>query len=608
MITATIGIQLINAFKEPILKLGKEIKDEFLDVFNNGLSDFVDNFYNKYSKTKTFIYRDEKVNFYDIFYPVTLKSNSEKISEINDLKTLFNERKYITIIGMAGCGKSMLMKHIFLSTVNQFYSIPIVIELRNLNDFNGTITDYITKLLTKNKLSNNERITERILSEGNFIFLLDGYDEIYSENKDKITNDIEEFVDTYSRNTFVLTSRPGANAESLQRFDNFYVQPLSNKQINEFINLQFKLHDNKESIGKIISVIEKTENRDYKDYLSNPLLLSMFIFTFNTYPELPKSKNKFYWNVFDTLCTKHDAFTKKGFWLHERKSKLQNEDFENVLKWFSYISIFKGKYNFDLEYLKSILSEIKLKLNLQPSLEDLIYDLTVSISILIQDGTDYTFPHKSLQEYFTAYLIKGLNEEQKRKIYQEKFFDLRKFTNGGNLNLYKLCYELDKVCFSKYFLIPNAKDFLNLIDNTSDLELTKSFIRAFNLKINYHKDEDGNFRVAGHMYNYLPVDSFLAFFNLKSILPNLRTDENKSIEIIKNLLEGKILLDDNGKISNVKPLNIVEEWNGNIEEYVEKSGIVENFKQLNADIISNLKNIEDELEIESTNTKELLDI
>ena len=296
MITATVGIQLLNFFKEPILKLSQDFKDEFIDIVNNGLSEFVDNFYNKYSKTKTFIYRDEKVNFYDVFYPVTIKNNSEIISEINNLKDLFNNRKYITIIGMAGCGKSMLMKHIFLSTVNQFLNIPIVIELRNLNDFNGSITDYITKILTKNKLSKNERITERILNEGIFIFLLDGYDEIYSEKKDKITNDIEEFVDTYNKNTFVITSRPGANAESLQRFDNFYIQPLSYKQINEFINLQFKFHDNKESIGKIISVIEKPENRDYKDYLSNPLLLSMFIFTFNTYPELPKSKNKFYWN------------------------------------------------------------------------------------------------------------------------------------------------------------------------------------------------------------------------------------------------------------------------------------------------------------------------
>ncbi|MBL0295196.1 MAG: hypothetical protein IPQ04_13355 [Saprospiraceae bacterium] len=90
----------------------------------------------------------KKVNFYDVFYPVTIKNNSEIISEINNLKDLFNNRKYITIIGMAGCGKSMLMKHIFIHR-KSILNIPIVIELRNLNDFNGSITDYITKILTK---------------------------------------------------------------------------------------------------------------------------------------------------------------------------------------------------------------------------------------------------------------------------------------------------------------------------------------------------------------------------------------------------------------------------------------------------------------------------
>ena len=265
--------------------------------------------------------------------------------------------------------------------------------------------------------------------------------------------------------------------------------------------------------------------------------------------------------------------------------------------------------NFDLEYLKAILSEIKIKLNLQPSLDDIIYDLTVSISILIQDGTDYTFPHKSLQEYFTAYLIKGLNEEQKEKIYHEKFINLKRYTNGGNLNLYKLCYELDKVCFSKYFLVPITKEFLNLLNNTNDIQLTKSFIKAFNLKIYFHKNENGNYKMASHSYNYLPVDSFLSFFNLKSILPNLFVHDEKSINVINNLLENKLIIShDNGIVSKVNSVNILDEWNGDIEKYVIESGIVNNFNQLYVDIISNLKQIEDELEIESVNTKELLDI
>ena len=342
------GLTLLSIFKDPLMKLSKGFKDEFLHIFDNGLPEYIDNFYDKFSKTKTFIYREEKVDFYDIFFPVNIKNRNENFDTNSDLKKILNKYNFITLIGSAGSGKSMLMKHIFLSTVNQSYRIPIIIELRNLTDYQGKIYDYVTGILTKNELANSGKLVHRILKEGNFIFLLDGYDEIYSSAKDRITLDIEEFVDTYNKNKFVVTSRPGSNAESLQRFDNFYVQSLNNKQIESFIKLQFNNYEDLESVDTILSIVKKPENKDYKEYLSNPLLLSMFIFTFNTYPELPKYKSKFYSNVFDTLCTKHDAFTKKGFWLHERKSGLKNDDFENILKWFSYVTIFKGKYSFEM--------------------------------------------------------------------------------------------------------------------------------------------------------------------------------------------------------------------------------------------------------------------
>ena len=106
--------------------------------------------------------------------------------------------------------------------------------------------------------------------------------------------------------------------------------------------------------------------------------------------------------------------------------------------------------------------------------------------------------------------------------------------------------------------------------------------------------------MASHSYNYLPVDSFLSFFNLKSILPNLFVHDEKSINVINNLLENKLIIShDNGIVSKVNSVNILDEWNGDIEKYV---------IELYVDIISNLKQIEDELEIESVNTKELLDI
>lgn len=611
MVESTIGLKLVNFFKDDIKNAGKGIKDEFLQAFFSGMTNYIDNFYDKFSRTKTFIYRDERVNFYDIFYPVTLRqvSKNKFITEIQDIKDFFFNKRFVTIVGNAGSGKSMLTKHIFLSIVDQFYSLPVLIELRNLNEFEGTLEDYISNIFLKNKLARSERILDRILKEGNFVFILDGYDEIFSEHKDRITNQIEEFADLYHKNSFILTSRPGANAESLQRFDNLYVQPLNAKQINEFVSLQFKNHENKESIGKIISVIEKKDNQDFKDYLSSPLLLSMFIFTFNNYPELPKTKSKFYWNVFDTLCTKHDAFTKKGFWLHERKSKLLNEEFEVLLKWFSYLTFFKGKYTFDQEYLQSQLRILKEKLGYSSSIEDIIYDLSVSISILIQDGTDFTFPHKSLQEYFTAFLIKGLDDEQKQNIYTEKFKTLQRRTRGGNSNFYKLCFELDKYYFSKYFLVKEFENFDKLIDNTTKETVAKSIIKIFRMKFDFIFDE-GNYKLSSFTFNDKMLDCFLFFIVEDNYFPSFQK-LNENIEMITTLLnENQIKLKDrkNENTRKFSTINLGEDIDNNFYEYLRKGGVEEDFHNLYLTISEKIDIINKETETETINTKDLLNL
>ena len=594
--TTAVGLQLLNVFKDPLFKISKDLKDEFFHVFNNGLPEYIDNFYDKYSKTKTFIYRDEKVDFYDIFFPVSIHSNTNKIDSITDLNRLFKKGNFITIIGSAGSGKSILMKHIFLSTVNQSYKIPIVVELRNLTDYEGNITDYISSILTRNQLGKNPRIVDRILKEGNFIFLFDGYDEIYSSAKNRITNEIEEFVDNYSKNIFVLTSRPGSNAESLQRFDNYYVQALNTSQIENFIKQQFKNHDNEKSLDRILSVIKKTENQDYNDYLANPLLLSMFIFTFNSYPELPKYKNKFYWNVFDTLCTKHDSFTKKGFWLHERKSNLLNDDFENILKWLSYATIFKGKYNFDYEYLKPLLSEILSKLGLKCNIENLIYDLTVSISILIQDGTEYTFPHKSLQEYFTASLIKGLNEQQKQKIYSEKFGHLEDFTTGGKINLYKLCQEMDKICFTKMFLVPKAENFISKLDTSSDENLTLSF---FSIASPFFMFNNEN-KISAYSQGIYLEDSFLAFFDVSNFFPTFEI-MNEYFHLLLKFLDAKP-----NSYRTIEFSKILSE--PELIEFSYKTGLIKSIVIFHKTLVTNLKTMKRSLEKEYSNTEDLLDV
>jgi energy-coupling factor transporter ATP-binding protein EcfA2 len=609
MITTKETLTLINSFKNPLLELASDLKDEVKFYFDTGIIKYVENNRKKFIKTKTFLYRHENINFYDIYFPITLRFKNEHKYNLNDVNDLFNESNFIAVIGNAGSGKSMLLKHLFLLSIKQFVKIPIVIELRNLNDYQGTFFEYVNKSLSGQKITPNAKILERILTDGEFIFLLDGYDEIYSDNKNKITTELIEFMDIYSNNFFFITSRPGANIESLPRFNSYFVNNLDNIQVKEFIKLQLKLCDDNKLGEKIISVVDKPENKDYNSYLSSPLLLSMFIMTFNSYPELPKSKSKFYWNVFDTLCTKHDSFTKQGGYQHERKTGLQNEEFEHILKWFSYISLFKGKYSFDNQYFTNLLQKIKGKLKLDCSLTDLKEDLTVAISIIMIDGLEYKFPHKSLQEYFSALLIKEQLEPIKQNIYSEKLPVLSHHTFGNNENFWNLCSEMDTNSFNKYFTLKFLNDYLSSLDLTSEKTTCKSFFKWGGIKHGISCSSDKN------TYRFTSMESLISttanvleFSNIISL--NLGTNFNGTmpknivdklfklnlIDIIQENKNKKLVIDYYGK------------WNDALFEFITENGIKD--KILNSVKLTKEKiaEIESEIDFFEKSNIELLEL
>lgn len=511
-------ISIISAFKSPIIEKFGEWKDEITFLFDNGLIDYIDNYGTKFEQTKTFLFRDKKIDFHKTYFPVTLRFSNKKF-KVDAIESLYNIGTCITIIGNAGSGKSMQMKYIFLRAIEQGVKIPIFIELKDLNNFEGGLTEFIYNKILKNGLSKNEKILKDILSTGNFLFLFDGYDEIYSDKKHHLTSQIENFVDTYSRNWYLITSRPNAGIESLPRFNNIYVESLKMNEIEQFIEQQCQIIDNLDLSSKIKSLINKEENKEYLHYLSSPLLLSMFIFTYNEHPELPKKKSKFYWNVINTLLVRHDSFTKGGAWQHERKSKLQNDEIEMILQYFGYYTLFSGVINhFSEEYLSKEFKRIKDNHNFKFQTTDIIYDLSVNLGLLIKDGLDYVFPHRSMQEYLAVKLISIQTEDLKKKIYQKKIPNNRLSIFGGNLSFWNLCLELDEVSFIKYGIIHYLSIILGLFSSSSKEQKIKAVYDLSNFGYKFHiKDNSNRFSISGFTYKSNFTNDILKLLKLKTL-------------------------------------------------------------------------------------------
>ncbi len=455
----------------PILDTLKLTSDEIKSFLQIGIPEYLQNQTDKYYFTNTFLHRAEKVKFDDIYFPISVKYNLLE-TKFKNLKETFEEYKCITIIGSAGSGKSTLIKYIFLNSIRQSFKIPVLIELRHLNDYQGTLIDFLSEKLLSNQLKPSKSTLERALNKGGFLFLLDGYDEIFSKSKQKITKELHDFVDKYPNNKFIISTRPGSGIEGTPRFHSFHVQDLTNKEITNFIDL---LVTNKERASQIKANIHESRSSDYSDYLKNPLLLSMFILAFESHPEIPDRKSAFYKNVFDTLYSKHDGIT-KGSFPREKKTKLKREDFEEILSALSFLTISEGHFAFTEEYLSAKLNLInRKKSKIDFEIEKLIFDLRTSISIMIKDGFEYKFPHRSMQEYFASLFLSNLPSDKKEKAYKKLNVFFKRLSEDRSFNFWGLCKELDYDSYINFFVLPELTTVVTKLKGKEGIDLLNDF-------------------------------------------------------------------------------------------------------------------------------------
>lgn len=443
----------IKSFTQELIKeslnwFGKA-SDEVKQFYNKGLRVYLEKQKGKYAHIKTLLQGNTPVYLYDIYFPIDIAKKGKGI-KTDKISNLFTDTNYITIVGGAGSGKSTLIKHLFLNSITEKYGIPILIELRYLNEYEGIIEDFIVEVIFENELSQNSNILERLLEKGKFIFFLDGFDEVSGEIKDSIIKQINSFINKYDKNKFILTSRPYANIEFLPLFHNCFIQSLSKDEVNKFVELQLK--NQAELARKIIESIEGNPKKYIGSFLSNPLLLSLYILTFQSNSDIPNKKYIFYRRVVQALFSEHDSKSKLGY-IRERKSKLSQESFEYVLKRFSFLSFFDKKFDFDLDYVLSKLKEIKNRLQGEKfSSQMFIDDLKLAVALWVEDGNKLKFAHKSLQEYFAALFIKDLKEEQKKVVYSKVAEGLKSMNEIDNF--LSLCEEMDEIEYLKFFLIP----------------------------------------------------------------------------------------------------------------------------------------------------------
>ena len=437
-----------------------KLGDEIAQFANNNILEYLVQEYRNCKQTKTILHRYHPVDIDKIYQPLSIRRlyyfgtqrNESASINILDISAVFREHNLITILGDAGCGKSTIVKYLFLSAIRTDYKIPIKVELRYLNGTDKGIEDYIIDNIIKYEhIATSNQIIERMLKSGKFVFFFDGYDELDSNSRSKIAYEISQLTRKYNQNSYIITSRPNDEINLLDGFYNYKVCPLNQQQIIEFIKRQYD-NTELELANKIIDSISSSEVVQYRHFLSNPLLLSMFIFTYQTDSHMPQKTSDFYAQLYNTLYSGHDTISKLGYH-REKRSGLSKDVITELLEKFSFATYWDSKYAFRDADLKYYLNQIKRDTNVEFDDDAFIHDLYVAINVLVKDGVVYEFPHRSLQEYFAASFVAGQTVDIKNTIYGY-FVNSPMPQLASNYNLFLLLTELDSHNFKQNFVIP----------------------------------------------------------------------------------------------------------------------------------------------------------
>ncbi|WP_197461640.1 NACHT domain-containing NTPase, partial [Acetobacter malorum] len=324
----------------------------------------------------------------------------------------------------------------------------------------------------------------KALERGMFIFILDGFDELNTEIRDKIQENIFEIRSKYPKNSLILSSRPDERFGSWNEFNIYSISKLTKEKCLNLIN---ELPYDKGVKKRFYDKVKNELYDEYRDFLVYPLLVSIMLLTFEECAHIPNKITEFYNQAFDTLFYKHDALKEQ----YKRKfyTALTKDEFKLCFSAFCSIGYLNQKYAFTEELIKEYTekslnysSTITPSMKNRSNVDNFIKDMTESVCLIQKDGLEYSFVHRSFQEYFTAIFISKTNNDNKVKL-------LNKFYKRKNDSVIPMAFELDRENIEKLWILPSLKSSLSELEDLIDNKKVEKYIESISVIVNVIEKE-----------------------------------------------------------------------------------------------------------------------
>jgi hypothetical protein len=425
-------------------RLGSGVIDVLLD-------DYLRRLLRRICGITTIVFPQKPLSITNIYEPLSLseKYAPEGTPKANfNIQTLKAGHNYL-IVDSAGMGKSTFAKHFILEILNSTTKIPIFLELRRIDE-TESLLGKIASEIDDTKKDVDEQILSLLLDEGNFVIVLDGYDELPGLFSNKIGQQITELALRSDGNSLILTSRPEVTLPELPDSKVFTIDPLERSQAESLV-LRYDAIANIEVGKNLIGQFDVVSER----FLETPLLVVLLYRTYGFNQSIATRVSSFYDEVFNALYKGHDL-SKAGF-ARAKASGLDSEDFRRLLRGFSFLLTARQKDNIKSrsEGITFVNEAIRL-MSVKPATPSTFFDdLLLAVPFLVKDGTEYRFIHKSICEFFAAEFL----------AYQPNSEQIIEGIRDGNLyqsfiNSFQYLSDINPSLFRRLIVAPLAKSVL----------------------------------------------------------------------------------------------------------------------------------------------------
>jgi hypothetical protein len=451
------------------------ISGHLKNVFHESIADIDSHLkanYERCLKIKTILNRHEPVDLLAIYVGTNFVSGKKSYDHFDFIDALPKLRR-IVVSGTGGGGKTVFMKYLWLSIFSGSYAkIPLFVELRKLNEISSDdLMVYVHRSIIEMHSKIDFDHFGAAVHQGAFCFIFDGFDEIHGEKKGSVERQILKLAQSNPGAWVIVSGRPDPRFGAWQNFTNLEVQALTKEQT---IRLITKLDYDKKIKYKFIDEVKKRLYERHTSFLSNPLLATMMLLTFDQFAEIPEKMFLFYEQAFDTLFLKHDA-TKEGF-QRKKHADITIDIFKKYLSYFCLFSYYEEKFEFTDEELLVFVNN-SIKAHGQPiDAELFIHDLVESVCIMQREGIMTVFTHRSFQEYFAAYCM---------SLHVGAHFDeiLLKVCSRWNDSLVRMLFEMNREKVESRFVIPIMSQILEDLDGLKEKYDTEIVSKFFEFRI-----------------------------------------------------------------------------------------------------------------------------